>query len=237
MAALWAATAAAQAVSPTTLREAARSGRTHLFEQYYQAGLGRLAGGDAARALLLFETASAVAPNVPELQYQVALSRLLSDFAKRELALPPIRKALAADPRNPVYRIIDAMADPALSLPGADGGLYLTPAGVALVTEAARDLGSAREAYNAKYFAPVLATLEPTGIAELPKRLPGLATKLGTRQPVTLPRVAEPQNIGRLLMVSVTDATLRPYEEAFVERLLDGGVADDSVIGGDLAAR
>jgi tetratricopeptide (TPR) repeat protein len=237
IAAVLATAAAAQSVSPDSLRAAARTGRTHFFEQYYQAGLARLASGDAARALPLFETASDVAPDLPQLHYQVALAQVLADFRERQLALPAIRRAMAGDPANPVYRILAALADPALSTPGADGGLYFTPEGAALVAAAMPKIADLRDAANARYFVPVLATIEPTGIVVLPKRLPGFATTLGTRQPVTLPRVAEPQTVGRLLMVAVGDAALRPYEEAFVDRLLDGRVAESSVIGIDLAAR
>jgi hypothetical protein len=48
---------------------------------------------------------------------------------------------------------------------------------------------------------------------------------LGAGRGVSLPNGSEPLSLGRLLKLAVPDAAFRPYEPAFVERLLQGRVA------------
>lgn len=212
-----------QGISPVSLHEDAQGGKTHLLASYYRSGMARLAGGDPAGARTVFEAALAAAPAVPQVQASLAAAMLLADFAARERALPLIRAAVAAEPRHPLYRIIAVLADPAASrLVNDDGALYLTVAAARTLDEAAGALTGAPDVLNAKSLALVLSARTPTGDTALPERIPGFAAMLGTGRGVALPQLGERVSLGRLLELAVPDAAFKPYEVAFVERLLQG---------------
>jgi hypothetical protein len=201
----------------------AQTAKTHLVEQLYLTGLARVARGDPASAESAFRVASEVAPGVPQIHYSLALTMMLSDFGRRERALSEIDKALAADPQQPLFSIVRVMADPALSTLRNDGALYLTPDGAARLRGATDRLGNASDGYNARYLAPVLSRLEPTGESAHPYRLDGFASMVGQRGTVRLSPMGEaPQAFGRLFVVSVPDAQFSPYEGGFVSRLRNG---------------
>jgi hypothetical protein len=220
----------ADEISQLALRDDAQHGRTHLFAFYYRTGVARLGRGDPAGALAIFETASVVAPDLPQLQYCFGLALVLVDFSRRERALAPIRRAVAATPADPLFRIMAALADPDVTALGPDGGLYFTQEGARIVDQEAPRLAGLRDAYNGKYLALLLSARQPTGTAALPERLPGFAAMLGTGTGVALPEVREKLSLGRLLEVAVPDTMLQPYEVAFVDRLLAGRVADAGAV-------
>jgi hypothetical protein len=205
--------ALAQSISPISLREDAQAGRTTLLTSYYRSGLVRLDRGDPAGARGIFETASAGAPGIPQIQAALAAAIVLADFTAREQALPAIRAALAADPGDPLYRVIEVLADPAQSVLEADGDLALSDEGAKTIGAAARLLASTRAAPAARDLALLLATRAQTGNAALPECIPGFAAMLGPD---------ERARLGRRFALAVPDAAFKPYEAAFVERLLQG---------------
>jgi hypothetical protein len=217
--------AQAQDPAPATVLEDAKSGHTHLFASYYQSGVARLGRGDAAGALAMFETASESAPDLPQLQYAFALTLVLADFDDRARALPPIRRAVAAAPHHPLYLIVDTLADAAKSELHGDGALYLSPAGIAELQAAVPLLPAQHDAYNGKYFAALVATLQATDDPSWPQRLPGFAAMLGQGSGVQLPQLGEKLSLGRLLVIAIPEAELRRYETAFVQRLMQPGAA------------
>lgn len=222
--------AQAQDISPITLREDAHSGKTHILAAYYQSGMARLSRGDPAGARRVFETASAAAPAIPQVQAALAAAILLADFTARERALPAIRAALAAEPREPLYRVIEVLADPASSTIDSDGALGLTAAGAAAIDDASSLLATTHRAYNAEYLALLLDSRTRTGDPAQPERLPGFAALLAAGSGVTLPRAGRPLSLGRLFELVVPDAAFKPYEVAFVEQQLRARAADASLV-------
>jgi hypothetical protein len=205
---------------PSTTHSDAISGRTHLFEQFYLSGIARLGRGDPAGAASIFATTNEIAPELPQMHYVLALARVLADFSTREAALPLVQSAMAADPSHPLYGILSVLADPTLSQLKADGALYLTPAGAGLLQRAGALLPRSKDAYNGKYLALLLGAFEATGDAALPQRLPGFAAILGPGRAVRLPHIEETLSLGRLLVLNVSEAELKPYEARFVDRLI-----------------
>jgi hypothetical protein len=193
-----------------------------LLKQLYLIGLSRMARGDAAAAVGPFQVVTEVAPELAEAQHLLATAMVLSDFGRRERALPIIDKALAAAPRHPLYEVVRVLADPAASRLRGDGALYFSAAAAARLGEAAADLARAPGAYNARYLAPVLAALEPTGEAALPQRLPRFAAMLGPGGRVAVARLAEGVPLGRLFAMSIADERFAPYVRGAVASLPRG---------------
>ena len=216
--------AAAAAESGAPLNADVAAGRTHFFEQFFQSGVARMGRGDPDGALGIFETGDAIAPAMAEMHYAVAAARLVAHFSERAAALPAIRRALAAEPDHPLYRIVALLIDPAASELRDDGALYFTAEAAARLHAAAVALPAARAAYNGRYLATLLARVEPSGDAALPQRLPGFAGMLGEGRPIRLPHIAEPQSLGRLLALAIPEAAFRPYEARFVEHLRESRI-------------
>jgi hypothetical protein len=205
---------AAASSRPATADNADRS--LHVFEHLFLSGVACLVRGDPAGAAGVFEVTARVAAELPQMAYLMALAGVLSDFDHRGRMLPPIQRAIAADPDHPLYTIIDVLADANLSLLKADGALYFTPAGAQLIRAAAGKLASRKEAYNGQYVATLLAALEETGDAALPRRLNGFSAMLGAGRPIALPDIQAPQALGRLLVLSIPAAQLARYEARFL---------------------
>jgi hypothetical protein len=195
--------------SPAQAGDAVTEAR--LLKQLYLIGLSRMARGDAAAAVGPFQVVTEVAPELVEAQHLLATAMVVADFSRRARALPIIDKALAAEPAHPLYNIVRVMADPASSTLRDDGALYITPAAAERIREALPRLARAPRAYNARYLAPVLAGIEPTGEAAYPQRLPRFAGLLGPHGRVALAKLAEGVPFTRLFAVSIADERFAPH--------------------------
>lgn len=198
------------------------AGQSQMLRQLYLNGLARIAKGDTAAAVAPFQVTSEVAPELPQTHYSVALALVMSDFARRERALPAVDRALAGDPQHPLYNVVKVFADPKLSVSGADGALYLTPAGAERVQAAMPRIKDERTAQNGRYLVAVLAGIEPTDDGRYPYRLAGFDGMVGPRGTVRLPQWTEGQPLARLLTVTVPNAQFAAYEGRMVARLANG---------------
>lgn len=195
---------------------------SQMLRQLYLSGMARLARGDPAGAITPFQVASEVAPELPQTHYSVALAMVIADFSQRERALPSVERALAVDPRHPLYNVLRVFADPQLSTLASDGSLYLTAAGASHLADAAGQLKGDRSAQNGRYLVVVLAAIERTGDARYPYRLAGFNRMIGQNGTVRLPQWSEAQAFGRLFTVSVPDGQFTTYEPRMIARLQNG---------------
>ncbi len=215
--------------------------RPHMLLHFFLSGIACLVRGDPAGAAEVFAVTDEVASDLPAMHYMLALARLLADFNARAQALPLIERSIAAEPDNPLYTIAAVFADANLSTLKSDGALYFTPAGTRLIRDAANRLPAMKEAYNGKYFTMLLGALEATGDPAWPQRLNGFAAMLGQGRAISLPSINEPQSLGRLLVLTITDTQLMRYEARFLGASPEGREA--SVVPGaeqrrtDLASR
>jgi hypothetical protein len=222
VAAMLALTALPAGASPAQAGDPVAEAR--LLKQLYLIGLSRMARGDAAAAVGPFQVVTEVAPELTVAQHLLAVAMVVSDFSRRARALPIIDKALAAEPSHPLYNVVRVIADPEASSLREDGALYLTAAGAARIRAARPRLADAPRAYNARFRAPVLAGLEPTGEAAWPERLPRFAALLGRDGRVALAKLAEGVPFARLFAMSIADERFAPHVRSAVATLPSGVV-------------
>jgi hypothetical protein len=195
-----------------------------LLKQLYLIGLSRMARGDAVAAIGPFQVVTEVAPELSEVQHLLAVAMVVADFPRRSRALPIIDKALADEPSHPLSTIVRVMADPESSVLRSDGALYMTAAAATRLREALPRLERAPRAYNARYLAPVLEGMEPTGEADWPARLPGFARLLGPDGRVALAKLGEGVPFSRLFAMSIADERFAPHVRNVVASLPSGVV-------------
>jgi hypothetical protein len=192
----------------------------HVLRQVYLSGVARIARGDPGGAVSAFKVVNEFAPDLPEAQYSLALSMVLADFSRREQALPLLRAALARDPEQPLYNILEVLADPAETRLLRDGALYFTPAGSRILTLYVPKLVSARECYNGRYLKTTLTTLQQTENPAYPLRLADFRSMIGAKGMIRLMQFPEtPFAFGRLFVVSIPESRFDPYEAGFLARL------------------
>lgn len=216
---------------------------THLLEQLYQTGLARLGNGDPGGAVRVLQVSYDIAPELSQMHYSLALAKVIADFSHRERALPLIHEAMAGGPSQPLYAILEVLADQNFSTLKGDNALYISAAGQGRLSAALAALPGAKDAYNGKYLAMLFAMTEPTGDAQWPLRLANFNAMLGAGNHVMLPRINEPLSLGRLLALEVSVDTLAPYEPRMEQRFAAAmtaqptAIADSPVVSADLLAQ
>ena len=193
-----------------------------LFQHLFLSGVADLVRGDPADAADIFDVTAHIADDLPQMQYLLALARVLSDFDHRDRMLAPIQRIVAEDPDQPLYAILEVLADRRSSVLGRDGALYLTRDGARRLSTAASKLATRQDAYNGKYFAMLVEALAGTGDTALPQRFDGFARMLGQGRTIMLPNVATPQALGRLLVLAIPGEQLARYETRFLTGATDG---------------
>jgi len=216
----WAANSPSRS-QPATATEQPRT-NTAILNKIYVSGFGRLSRGDAKGAVGAFTTVAEVAPEIADAGYALALAQVLADFGKREQALPTLSRAFTADPSHPLAGLVSALADPSLSQLRRDGALYLTAEGATRLRNSAKAIEASRSLMrNGRYAAAYLATLEDTGEAAFPARLPRFATAVQTGK-VRLPNIKQELVLGQLLAPTIAQERFAPYEPRIIARLRDG---------------
>ena len=196
--------------------------RSHMIEQLYTNGLARMAKGDPAAAVSVFHVVNEVASELPETHHALAVAELLANFGRRDRALASARRALATDPRNPLFAVVATLADPALAALAADGALLLSDAGAERIRAAVPLLGQVPGAPSARQLATVLRGIERSSDAAMPWRLADFDQMLGTGGWVQVPERREPQAFAQLFAIDVPGERFRAYEPRMLARLQNG---------------
>jgi hypothetical protein len=151
---------------------------SRILDKVYASANEHLMQGRSRQAAEAFRVVADAVPELPEPSAAAALALALSDWSARANAVPYVRRALAAEPANPIAGIVAAIVDPALSALRSDGGLYLTPWGVERVVRAGELLGSDYPGLRSgpRPLARFAASGEATGDAYFPKRIPRFST-------------------------------------------------------------
>ena len=204
--------AEAQMVPPSAARQATK---TEFASRMYVSAMGRIARGEPAAAVRLLDVLVEIAPDLPELQYSRAVALTLADFERRAESIPALDRALAADPANPLYKVLRVLADPRHSVL-RNGDLYFS---AALPGDIAQRLKDDRNAPNAKFLARVFSGIEGTGDQSWPYRLSGFASMLADGGAVTVAPGAQPIALGQLLAVAIPSERFAPYEAQLVARV------------------
>jgi septal ring factor EnvC (AmiA/AmiB activator) len=195
---------------------------TAILNKIYVSGVGRLSRGDAKDAVGAFKTVAETAPEIADAGYALALAQVLADFGKREQALPTLSRAMATDASHPLAGFVSTLADPSLSQLRQDGALYLTPEGASRIRASVTAMQSAQGVMrNGRYAAMFLNTIEQTGDARYPARLPHFAAAVQTGK-VRLPNISGDLIVGQLFAPTVAPDRFSPYESRIIARLKDG---------------
>jgi hypothetical protein len=210
----------AKAAAADTAAEQPRT-NTAILNKIYDSGRGRLARGDAKGAAGAFKTVAEVAPEIADVGYAYALAQVLADFGKREQALPALSQAIARDPNYPLAGLVSALADPTLSQLRPDGALYLTAEGASRMRAAQAAIRNSPVIRSGRFGAMFLATIEQTGDARFPARLPGFAAVVQTGK-AQVPNIKEELIVGQMFAPTITADRFAPYEPRIIARLKDG---------------
>jgi hypothetical protein len=210
-------------VAPAHALEAPVITEARLLKQLYLIGVSRVARGNPAGAVQPFQVVSEVAPELPEGHYSLAMAMVLADFAHRARALPIVDKALALSPSHPLYAAVRVLADPASSTLRDDGALWLTAAGAERMRGAVAGMGRVADARNARYLAPVLGAMQPTGDAAYPERLAGFDRMIGQGGKIAVAKLGEGVAFGQLFTLNLADNRFDGHRGEAVA-LLPGGV-------------
>lgn len=153
----------------------AKAESTRILDEMYATANARLSKGDAAGAARGFRVVAEATPELPETNSAAALAIALADWRRRDDAVPYVRRALAAEPANPIAAIVAAIADPALSVLRDDDALYLTPRASERLLGAAELLASPYPGLRSGPLALVrfARSGETTGDPYFPQRIPG----------------------------------------------------------------
>jgi hypothetical protein len=148
---------------------------TRILDEMYATANARLSRGDAAGAAEGFRVVAEATPELPETNAAAALAIALADWQRQDEAVPYMRRALAAEPANPIAAIVAVIADPAHSVLRDDDALYLTPRASERLAAAAELLASP---YPGLRTAPLLLVRfarsgETTGDPYFPQRILG----------------------------------------------------------------
>src|SRR5690606_2466658 len=148
---------------------------TRILDEMYATANARLSRGDAAGAAEGFRVVAEATPELPETNAAAALAIALADWQRQDEAVPYVRRALAAEPANPIAAIVAVIADPAHSVLRDDDALYLTPRASERLAAAAELLASP---YPGLRTAPLLLVRfarsgETTGDPYFPQRILG----------------------------------------------------------------
>jgi Caspase domain len=195
---------------------------TTILNKIYTSGVARMSRGDAKGAAGAFQTVAEVAPELAAPSYALALAQILADFGKREEALPTVSRALGADSGHPLAGLVTVLANPAMSELRGDGALYLTAEAADRIRAATGQIGAAQATMrNGRYAAAYLGTIEASGDARFPARLPGF-DRIAQSGKVKLPNIADEQIFGQLFAATVPVESFAPYEPRLIARLQDG---------------
>jgi hypothetical protein len=146
---------------------------SRILDKVYASANEQLIQGRTRQAAEAFRVVADAVPELPEPSAAAALALALSDWGARADAVPYVRRALAAEPANPIAGIVAAIVDPALSVLRSDGGLYLTPWGAERIARAGELLGGDYPGLRGgpRPLVRFAASGEATGDAYFPKRI------------------------------------------------------------------
>jgi hypothetical protein len=188
---------------------AAEESSTRILDQVYARANEYLAQGQNRRAAEAFRVVADAVPELPEPNAAAALALALADWSKRDDAVPYVRRALAAEPANPVAGIIATISDPALSVLRDDGALHLTPRGRERLIRAGELVSSFYPGLRAKpeVLARFAASAKATGDGYFPTRIPGFR------------KTMRESSFGAMFVVDVPPGRLAAYDPRIIDEM------------------